>query len=229
MLLESLGNVSNALGNFPKARDYLNQALTIHREIGNRSSEASALASLGEVLSLVGKPDSARLTVSRSLKIYRETGDKFFEGIMLLQISELLYDRTRINEALDTLREARSILAGIGDTQNVLLTDTWIGLATARTGHLGFDRHQLASLDSSFGSVQKGATFLKFAWNLYELNTLLGQNEKARYYLQQAQIELDKRAQKLADESVRKAYLTNVPLNRNIVNAWQRINSRRVH
>ena len=49
MTLTSLGVLYDSLGEKQKAIDYYNQALPIHRAVGDRSGEATTLNNLGSV------------------------------------------------------------------------------------------------------------------------------------------------------------------------------------
>jgi tetratricopeptide (TPR) repeat protein len=59
------------------AREHLDQALTICRATGDRSSEAEALNNLGEILLTAGHPDEAQAHQTTALDLASQTYDKY--------------------------------------------------------------------------------------------------------------------------------------------------------
>ncbi len=83
---------------------HLDQALAIHRAVGNRRSEGFVLGSLGELLARQGRFDEARESFRRGEALLREVGDQ-------LRLVLLLCDWGRAEVVARDIDAARSALA----------------------------------------------------------------------------------------------------------------------
>ena len=63
-----------------KALNY-QQALVIHREVGDRSGEGTTLNNIGTIYDNLGQQDEALDTYQQALAIRREVGDRYGEGV----------------------------------------------------------------------------------------------------------------------------------------------------
>ena len=99
-----LGNLGNAyadLGDARRAIDYLDQALAIAREIGDRYNEGADLGNLGLAYADLGDARTAIDYYEQALAIDREIGDRRGEGIRLTNLGiahETLGDPARTRE-----------------------------------------------------------------------------------------------------------------------------------
>lgn len=74
--LKSIGAAYTMLGHFDEAESYSEQALKLHRELGNRRGVGNMLNSLGETARLRGDYRSAVSRYQEALTITREIGDR---------------------------------------------------------------------------------------------------------------------------------------------------------
>jgi CHAT domain-containing protein len=81
--LGNLGNICDALGNYPKAIEYQEQHLAIAREIKDRREEGAALGNLGIVYQSLGNYPKAIEYQEQHLAIAREIKDSWAEGAAL--------------------------------------------------------------------------------------------------------------------------------------------------
>ncbi len=116
----SLGNLGNAyarLGDVPKAINYLEQALKISIEIGDKQSQGNELDSLGIAYIRLGNVPKAINYLEQALKISVEIGNK--EG----QVSDLgnlgiAYTRLgNVPKAINHLEQSLKISIEIGDKE----------------------------------------------------------------------------------------------------------------
>jgi len=84
--LHNLGIISAQQGDFAAARLYFEQALHIHRKIGDRPGESRTLNSLAIVSGQQGDYGGAVAYFEQALRISREIGDRQGEGIILLNL-----------------------------------------------------------------------------------------------------------------------------------------------
>ena len=74
--LNNLGVADLRQGRYRQAASHLQEALTLSRETGDRTSEAEALNGLGEVLLATGQPGQARTQHAAALDLAAQIGDK---------------------------------------------------------------------------------------------------------------------------------------------------------
>ena len=73
--------------------DYYEQALTIRREVGDRSGEGTTLSNLGKSSTIaLGKKPDALCYYEQALAIHREVGDRSMEGATLSNLGKLYGD-----------------------------------------------------------------------------------------------------------------------------------------
>ncbi|GAB4354780.1 MAG: hypothetical protein Fur0042_23850 [Cyanophyceae cyanobacterium] len=82
-LLNNIGLLYQQQGAYPQAQRYLEQALTLSREGGDRVGEGSTLQNLGENYRLTGQYDQALRHYDQALTIHRENGDRLRESVAL--------------------------------------------------------------------------------------------------------------------------------------------------
>src|SRR5439155_1363592 len=81
------------------AREHLERALALHREVGNRLFEGVTLANLGMLEQRAGKLDAAIRASEEALAIYREVGSRRFEGNSLTRLALIYRDRGRTDDS----------------------------------------------------------------------------------------------------------------------------------
>ena len=70
-----------SLGQYDKAKDYLEKALAIKVQIGDKEGEASSHGNLGAVLTYLGQYDKAKEYVEKALAIRMQIGDRVGEAM----------------------------------------------------------------------------------------------------------------------------------------------------
>ena len=69
-----------SLGKFQEAIEYLNQRLSIAKEVGDRAGEGTAYGNLGNAYRSLGKFQEAIEYLNQCLSIAKEVGDRAGEG-----------------------------------------------------------------------------------------------------------------------------------------------------
>ena len=72
----NMGNVFLYLGDYIKAKEFIEKALAIRKEIGDRQGEAADYGNLGYVFQSLGKLRKAREYYEKALAIMVEIGDR---------------------------------------------------------------------------------------------------------------------------------------------------------
>jgi tetratricopeptide (TPR) repeat protein len=127
-MLNTLGTVAEARGDYSAARVAYQQALVIYQEIGNRLGEGYVRNNLGQIASNQGAYPEAREHYEGSLAIFSEIGNRLGQGAVLNNLGETAHDqgdcsgaRSYYAQALATFREIGNrpfegyALTGLGD------------------------------------------------------------------------------------------------------------------
>jgi CHAT domain-containing protein/tetratricopeptide (TPR) repeat protein len=114
MSLGSLGNVSWELGEFPKALEYLGEALSITEKQGNRIGQQMCLSTMGLVYWNLGRYTKALGCHEKALDIARKHELKIWEGVHLGNIAVLFQDMGDDSTALAYHGQAMRIAVETG-------------------------------------------------------------------------------------------------------------------
>jgi tetratricopeptide (TPR) repeat protein len=109
------GTTYHAIGDYDQALDYLQQSLSIKREIGDKAGEGSTLNNISQIYDARGDYDQALDYLQQSLQIRREIGDKKGEGTTLNNLSQIFQAQGDYDQALDYLQQSLKIRREIGD------------------------------------------------------------------------------------------------------------------
>jgi tetratricopeptide (TPR) repeat protein len=116
--LGSLANFYFQCGREADAERTAEQALAIHRAVGERRNEGIALGNLANVYSRTGRIEQAERTMKRAIEIAREVGNRRSEGIVLTSLASVCRDTGRTGEAERAFAEAIAIHREVGNRRN---------------------------------------------------------------------------------------------------------------
>lgn len=127
---DQMGITYSYLGQIQQAESFLNQALELGQQMGDRAGIASSLTHLGEIASSEGKTQTALDSYRQALEIRKEIGDRAGSGIILNQIGALYINQKDYRRAIPPLQEAitlwESLRPGLRDSDKVSLFETQI-------------------------------------------------------------------------------------------------------
>ena len=106
---------------------HLEEAIAIHRELGDRRGEAIARGLLGGLLQTQGQTAAARAHYMAALETLQITGDRGFEGNILSNFGSLCASRGHMEEAKRLLEEALLIHRELGNRRFEGVTLTTLG------------------------------------------------------------------------------------------------------
>jgi len=113
--LGSLGNTYRNLGQVKWAVDYLRQALTIAREIGDQRSESTHLNYLGRAYRNLGQYKQSIDCLQKALAITRRIDDRRSEGSHLMNLGRAYRNLEQYERAIDYFQQALLIARETGD------------------------------------------------------------------------------------------------------------------
>ncbi|MEG4326093.1 tetratricopeptide repeat protein [Microcoleus sp. F6_B4] len=104
--LAGIGRAYNALGDFCKAMDYLDQSLDISKHLGDRRREGIALSQLGTSYRSLGDSSTAIDYYQQSFTIAKEIGDLVHKGITLGELGITYSFVGMHNQAIESLQKS---------------------------------------------------------------------------------------------------------------------------
>lgn len=113
--LNILGNAYRNLGQYQQALGFLQQGLTIVRELGDRQREAATLSNLGIVYRNLGDYPQAVESYKLSLEIKRSIGDRKGESVALGNLGNAYQSWGNYQEALECHRHSLDMKRELGD------------------------------------------------------------------------------------------------------------------
>jgi tetratricopeptide (TPR) repeat protein len=103
------------IGDYPTALTYLEQALAIQQEIGDRAGEGATLNNIATTYHAIGDYPIALTYLEQALAIQQEIGERAGEGATLNNISQIYDARGDYEGALTYLKQSLAIRREIGD------------------------------------------------------------------------------------------------------------------
>jgi tetratricopeptide (TPR) repeat protein len=126
--------LQQAQGLLSQSRQQYEQALAIHRELGNRRSEGISHINLGDLNRDLEKFGAAGNHYESALAILREVGARRFEGVALFSFGAWHQEQGRAAEAAQRFREALPLLAEADDRRYGGLAMAALAAAEAAMG-----------------------------------------------------------------------------------------------
>jgi predicted ATPase/tetratricopeptide (TPR) repeat protein len=115
VVLMTLGEVQKDAGQAQNALSSLEEALALHRELGNRSLEGAVLANLGSWHHTQGRMEDARGQLRAAAAIHREVGDQLRESVDLATLGNIDRSQGRMVEARAYYERALILRRAVGD------------------------------------------------------------------------------------------------------------------
>src|SRR5262245_28234708 len=185
-ITSNIGAISTAPRDNQKALSHYLQAITVYRQLNNRSSEAVCLMNIGNIYTLTGQPEEALLWYERALSIHREIDNKQQEASVLNSRGKAKYFLRRYLQAIEDQKASLELWRKL----NNIGKQGWT-LTTLAANHIALQQPQIALelLNDALPLVRKGGNRLDEAYTLHYLgdsHRLLGQLDKAIEYYRQA-------------------------------------------
>ena len=186
MTLTNLGTVYNLLAEQQKALEYLDQALTVWRAIGDHHLEAITLLINARVNYALGEPHKSLESCLLALPVMRVVGDQSGEAGTFTMIGTVYRLLGEPQQALDHFAQALPLWRAVGDRRNEATVLNNMGTVYNLLGEPQKAFHyfqQVLPLVRAIGDRRVEAITLGNMGNVYNL---LDDPEKALGYLDQA-------------------------------------------
>ena len=220
--LNNLGEVARSQGDYPAAKGYYGRRLQICRAIGERQGETIALANLSLVAHTLGDDEAARSYAEEMLQITRQIGHRSNQGYALNNLGHALAGLNRLAEAAGIYRQAVALRRELGE--RFLAMESLAGLARVMLleGKLAEARAHVDEILAYLktGSLEGTDEPLRIYLTCYDA-LRSGRDPRAREVLTTAYNLLQRWANRIADEDLRRSFLRNVRVHRRIVDEYQ--------
>ncbi len=110
-----LGLAYELSGNIAKSREMLEQALSLHEQLGDRFSQGKDLTALGVIYKNGGTIDKAQETFSKALELRKSLGDLRGYAANLANLANIYRRKSQNAEASKNLQNALSIYRQVSD------------------------------------------------------------------------------------------------------------------
>ncbi len=218
-----LGWIYQRLGDYDVAEHNLKVKLEKHRLTGDRYGEATALSHLGWVAYDQEDFHKGLSYCQEALVTSEAIGDRANQAYSLGGLALNYEGLQQYPQAVEYYHQALTLHRQIGTTTLIIFDQ-------ARLAHLAMKRQDLASarqyMTEVVAWIQAGkAQQFWDPWSIYlsayQVLAALGETETAHQFLTEAHTVLTQRAAEISDEILRKRFLTEVKVNREIIAAWQ--------
>ncbi len=185
-ILADIGNVCVADRDYESAVNYLEKALALQRQVGDRAGEAKTLNNIGYVYANLGEQRQALEYYEQALVLLRQAGDRAGEAMTLHNIGAAYADMGERHKALEYFEQALALMRQVGDraSEATTLNDigrVYIALGEQRQALEYFE--QALTLRRQAGDRAGAATTLN---NIGYVYANLGEQRQALDYYEQA-------------------------------------------
>lgn len=217
-----LALVQRACGDFAHAQESLARASEHFHKANDLWGQAAVTENLGCILRDLGDHERAESLLERALALNEATGDQRGVGFSLVDLGVLRNDQGRYDEALEHFNRIVAMLEQPGMVGFEIEAFSEKARAHWGRGELALalecSTRAMARLEEHKGIIEQAYRFYFTHARVLERT---GQAAQARRFLELAYTRLQRIAEQIPDESLRKSLLEDVPTNRQIIRAWE--------
>ncbi len=221
LMLGLITNVQLSVGQLAEARQSAERALE-YLQGGDLWRQAGVLNNLGLILREMGLRQDVQTYYERALALMKATKDPRGIGIVLINLGALQTDQGHYAEALPYLQQALELISQAGTKGLEVELFSEIGRAHWGQGELPL---ALGNSERAVRLIEERHGFPTDEYRFYYTHSQIlhacGQTDQARVYLQKACEDVQRIAAQLHDEELKKSFLENILIHREIIQAWQ--------
>jgi predicted ATPase/DNA-binding winged helix-turn-helix (wHTH) protein/Tfp pilus assembly protein PilF len=139
-VLNAAGGLAHLQGDYPAARTWYEERLSIARELGTKTGIASALTNLGSVVRAQGDIPIARAMYEEALAFREELADRALIAGLLNNLGTLVRELGDFSDARAMYEESLAIKRELGDKQGIANTLNNLGLVASAQGESALAR-----------------------------------------------------------------------------------------
>ncbi|MGL4648990.1 MAG: tetratricopeptide repeat protein, partial [Caldilineaceae bacterium] len=221
LVWNELGILRMTLGEYGAADSALEQGLAVARAIGSEIGVAYLTCNLGQVQRERGHLATAATTLRTGLALAIEQEDTGLEATYCADLALTLLQLGRYDEAQEVALRALQINRELEQETAQTFVHATLAQASSKLGDSAASlEHARTGMEILSRSDGIGVDFpVRDAWMCAEVLEQGGATFEAVYARSSAARWLSEKAARISDETLRAAYLSNVPLHRTIL-AW---------
>jgi predicted ATPase/DNA-binding SARP family transcriptional activator len=217
----NLGFVAYHLGDRERARAYYQHALRIARELGDQHGEGIVLQNLSQLSHQLEEHAGARAFAEQAAQLAEAIGSTGWHGLGLHHLGNAQLALGRLAEAIGSYQRALELMRAIGWHDDA--TQALAGLARAAL-ECGDHEQALAQVEhillhlktSDLGGIDEPYRVYLTCYHVLQAH----HDSRARSILLKAYDLLQAQARAISDEGLRRSFLENVPVHRDLVSAY---------
>jgi len=220
--LNDIGALYIDLGMYDRAMAYHRRALIQREEIGDRKGEGFSRYNIGITYKYLQQYDKALEQLALACEISRMIGDRLREGFNLNEIGLIHRELGNYEEALQCLDQVTELNK---ELENPTLEIENLAYKSSTCRDLGrmeealdYSSRAIELLESGRSCEYPQAVYFHHA----KLLLAHGLEDESARFLRKAHDEVMERADGIKDPEMRKSFLQNVQVNREIVEEWER-------
>jgi predicted ATPase/DNA-binding SARP family transcriptional activator len=221
LALINLGYVLDQSGDYVEARTRYRQTMRISRETGDRQGESFSLACLCLLSHHQGDDQAAREFGQHALTIAEDIGNRHVQGYALTRLGHALEGLGHLAVATEAYQQALALRRELNQAN--LAMEPLAGLARVELaqGHLAQARAYAAEILDRLGTgpLYGADEPFRVYQTCYRVLEASQENSRAQSILSEAHNLLQERAARIRDEKLRRSFLENVTIHREIVEA----------
>jgi tetratricopeptide (TPR) repeat protein len=220
-----LGWVYQRLGDYEAAEGHYQAALQKRRRIGDRYGEATALSHLGWLARDHQRHEDGLRYCQEALDISKEIGDRENEAYALGGMGIIREQMGDYGAAITNYQEALVIQQKIGATTLAIFDQAGLARIALHQGDRdGARQHIGPAVDWILaGKAQQFWDPWTLYQSAYEILIQLRESGTAQTILEEAHMVLHERAEQISNPELRRRFLQNVSVNRQIEQIWRRV------
>ncbi|GBC76044.1 Transcriptional regulatory protein MoaR1 [bacterium HR07] len=219
--LKSIGTIQLLLGEYEQAQQSFKGALAGFAAASDLWGQAAVFNNLGIAMCELRRWAQAQEYYEHAYQLMSAVGDRRGLGVILLNLGTLQNEQGRFDEALNYLDRVVSMLGEAGLKGLEVETLSEKGRAHLGRGDLSValecSTRAMQVLEAQHGMITQAQ---RFYFTHYQILQAHGRTAEAKIYLQKAYDEVCRVASQIRDEASRASFLQNVPINRQILQAF---------
>jgi tetratricopeptide (TPR) repeat protein len=230
--LSAIGNCYFELGNYLQAKNFHQQALIICKEVGNLERESMSLDTLGLIFHFSGEFTKAKSFYEKALEIDRKINNPRSKSYVLTHLGNTLIQLKQVAEAEDYLNQALKIRLELEDQAAAIDTRTGLARLAQAKGEqekaLGMVIEILTWInDKGTDGIELPAFVYLACYQILKeaADSDIDQHLDPNTVLKAGYDYLQIRTTYIQDDDLRRQFLENVPYNRDLLAAWQAMQS----
>ena len=219
--LKHLAQLQLFVGQWAQAEQDLERAYEQLRDAENLREQAAVLNTLGVIYRERGQWLKAQSYYEQSYQLIQEVGDPRGIGAVLINLGALQTDQGHYAEALSYFDRVLGLLGEVGTKGLEIEVFSERGRAYLGRGELeralDCSTRAVQLLEAQQGIIMQAQRFYFTHFQMLQAN---GRTDEAKVYLQKAHDEVCHVAGQIREEVLRASFLQNVPINRQIFQAF---------